>query len=848
MALEVAEAEFELATGDAIAAESHFLEALRLLLGDVEDPSAGFDPYIPPSHVSLRDLSAAKIYFGLARSLSWQGRLIEAESWGRKALSNLKYYSPEVSSVLGQIFFEYGRYDDGQVMAQSAIDHLQSRCIPLGSLIFAHARALLAKVLVAKGDWKGAREQFDKIYAAESNETKAYQARLRDDPNRGLAYLFTGEPDRALGILGRAVEKDSDRFGPTHYNTMETESFRALALAKAGQEREALEALKRSFPVLLERWREIGDESVTLRARAQRLRLIAEGYIDLLLSEEGKTFGNQHGLNPDEATFQLAEAVIARAVHKDLISSSIRRVAGNEALAGLIRDRQDLERRLAAAQSGLSQALYVVDRDDNPELLEELQNKVDHLKTALVAVEQEVASKYPEYAELTNPEAPTTDEVRAVLQPGEVLLSTFVGDHGSFIWAVPATGPVAVGKVSLNKRQIAGAAAELRRALDPKVTLLGEIPAFDLQAAYNLYEALLKPVESAWRDAKALIVVADGPLGQLPLSILPTEPIELAADERILFEGYQKVSWLARDHGVTYLPSVASLTTLRDQPAGPDARRAFLGFADPLFSEEQALAAVTGEDEVQTAALVERGILPTRAFPIRLRSVAEMDDFDSAALAHLPRLPDTADEVRSIAVALNADLTRDVFLGKAANEATLKGLDLEGYKVLAFATHGLIPGDLDGLTQPALALTAPQVAGVEGDGLLTMSEILGLKLDADWVVLSACNTAAGEGAGAEAVSGLGRAFFYAGARALLVSNWPVETTSAKALTTDIFRRQFTDPNLSRAEALHQAMVALIDGPGYVDKDGRTVFSYAHPIFWAPFTLVGDGGSSQQTGS
>ncbi len=123
-----------------------------------------------------------------------------------------------------------------------------------------------------------------------------------------------------------------------------------------------------------------------------------------------------------------------------------------------------------------------------------------------------------------------------------------------------------------------------------------------------------------------------------------------------------------------------------------------------------------------------------------------------------------------------------------------------------------------------------------------MGEILELKLNADWVVLSACNTAAAQGAGAEAVSGLGRAFFYAGARSLLVTHWPVETTSAKALTTDVFRRQAHAPTLTRAEALRPARVGLIDGPGYVDAArGKSLFSYAHPIFWAPFALIGDGG-------
>ena len=131
--------------------------------------------------------------------------------------------------------------------------------------------------------------------------------------------------------------------------------------------------------------------------------------------------------------------------------------------------------------------------------------------------------------------------------------------------------------------------------------------------------------------------------------------------------------------------------------------------------------------------------------------------------------------------------------------------------------------------------------GGQDDGLLTMGEILGLRLNADWVVLSACNTGAGEGTGAEAISGLGRAFFYAGTRALLVSNWPVETISAKTLTTTLFQRQAADPTLSRSEALNRTMLDLIDRSGYMDAEGRIVFSYAHPVFWAPFSLVGDGG-------
>jgi CHAT domain-containing protein len=228
----------------------------------------------------------------------------------------------------------------------------------------------------------------------------------------------------------------------------------------------------------------------------------------------------------------------------------------------------------------------------------------------------------------------------------------------------------------------------------------------------------------------------------------------------------------------------------------------------------------------------------TRGVPVKLRASPQLQGVNSAELGLLPRLPDTAEELKSIALVLNADPSKVLNLGIKANEQTVKSAELSKYKIIVFATHGLVPGDLDGLTQPALALSAPDVAGVAGDGLLTMEEILGLKLDADWVVLSACNTGASAGAGAEAASGLG---LYAGTRAVLVTNWSVESVSARALVTDIFRRQATDPQLTRAAALRGAMNALMDGPGLTDLSGKSLYSYAHPIFWAPYTIIGDGG-------
>ena len=372
----------------------------------------------------------------------------------------------------------------------------------------------------------------------------------------------------------------------------------------------------------------------------------------------------------------------------------------------------------------------------------------------------------------------------------------------------------------------------MRRALDPDAESLADIPDFDVGLAYRLYQALLAPTVDTWRPRREIVLVADGPLGQLPFSLLPTEPTETGADTAIPFDRYTRVAWLARSHAVTVMPTVTSLAALRALPA-IGGKEPFIGFGDPVFSTEQLAAAPPQEAP---------GAVTTRGVKLHLRSVPRLRGVDAAELALLPRLPDTAEEIRAMAETMHADMAQDVFVGKSASETTVRNAPLRDYRVVAFATHGLVPGDLTGLTEPALALTAPAVSGGQAeDGLLTMGEIFELKLDAEWVVLSACNTGTAAGASAEAVSGLGRAFFYAGTRALLVSNWPVETSSARALTTDVFSRQTADPTIGRAEALRQAHVALIDGPGYRDPaSGKPLFSYAHPIFWAPFTLIGDG--------
>src|SRR5262249_51531458 len=156
-------------------------------------------------------------------------------------------------------------------------------------------------------------------------------------------------------------------------------------------------------------------------------------------------------------------------------------------------------------------------------------------------------------------------DVKSSLHPGEALIATYVAPTQTYIWAVPASGPIAFAIAPLGHAQIKAMVKQLRKALDPEAATLAEIPPFDVDTAHQLYQALLKPVEAGWKGANNLLVVAQGPLAQLPFDVLVTEPYQLPAPGPgdVRFSGYRAVPFLARQMAVTWLPSVESLSSLR---------------------------------------------------------------------------------------------------------------------------------------------------------------------------------------------------------------------------------------------------------------------------------------------
>ena len=790
----------------------------------------------------------------LSQNLTRQHRLMEAEIEARQAVKEALGFGGVESDLtaravrrLASVMLAQRRINDAEQLARAAIRILDSSSFPSDSLEMCNARMFLGNVLRQKGDFPEAMKQFDLAREGMKENADLYDTMFTRNRNLMLTLLKTGRLDEAMRIVSHVYEWNRKNFGGKHPETIMSLGLRGMANAMAGNDRQAFEDFSSALPVLMGQG---GKEDVPNQLR----RAILETYIDFLGRIYGTPLEKELGIRASDEAFQIAGYLGGQSIQTAFGESSARAAAAYDPeLSDLVRQEQNMNRQNQALQDNLSDAMMAPPDQQDPKALNTLKTTIENLTRARNLILDEINRRFPKYANFTSLQPVTIDKVRESLQQNEALISIFTADKKTYIWAVPEKGEIRFSVTPLGKKDLTQMVSHLRRALDPNPSTLGDIPAFDLIQAYHLYSRLLKPVEPAWKDAKDLLITVNGPLGNLPLSLLPTEPVNLADEKGELFSNYREVPWLIRKASVTMLPSVNALVTLRSLPESDLKRKAFAGFGDPIFNLEQlamdesskSIAPVNKETTSGNIQLAGLGVkVQVRGVRITGKGNLDDDQMISAQLNQLARLPDTAEEIRSIAKVLGTDAKASIFLGKDFSHHRLKNVNLSDRRVIAFATHALVPGDLDGLDQPALAFSSPAVTGEKEDGLLTMDEILKLKLNADWVVLSACNTGASEGKGAEAVSGLGKAFFYAGTRALLVTMWSVETTSAQKLVTGIFQSQEENKALSRAQALRKSMLNLIDKETLKEETtGKIVASYAHPLFWAPFVIVGDPGRS-----
>jgi CHAT domain-containing protein/Tfp pilus assembly protein PilF len=499
--------------------------------------------------------------------------------------------------------------------------------------------------------------------------------------------------------------------------------------------------------------------------------------------------------------YQLFQGTTSSTVSKAVNQLAIRFAAGSDQLVQLVRKAQDLSLESERLDKLLIEATSKEPSQRDPNNEQQIRNRRQAIADERIQVETTLSQEFPDYAELGKPKPLSAQETQDLLADDEALI---VFDfHGLTGYAAVFT------RSSTGVFQLKATARDLEAQIKALRTSLAS--QFDQEGSYALYRSIFDPFAERIASKTRVSVVTNGALTSLPLQLL------VASDPA--GKKLQDVDWLVRKFAITILPSTASLKILREGKVATTAAQPMIGFGDPVFEKAQQIGTKQGVVNLN------------RTLPDFYRGV--IVDVKSLAEALTPP-PETADELRAVAGNLGAK-AEDIELGEAATVTNVKHARLDDYRVVYFATHALVAGEVEKFAkvkaEPSLVLSIPERPTEEDDGLLRASDIAMLKMNADFVVLSACNTAAGDKPGAEALSGLAQAFFYAGARSLLVSNWDVDSEATVALMIGVFDALKRDPHLSHAEALRLSMLRMIDHP--------TKPEWAQPKFWAPFIVVGE---------
>jgi CHAT domain-containing protein len=493
-------------------------------------------------------------------------------------------------------------------------------------------------------------------------------------------------------------------------------------------------------------------------------------------------------------------------------------------LSALAARRQELQDQWQTLERNAAEKLGEAASPSNEEV-DTIRSEQARIEAQIGEADAEIRRQYPEYYSLVEAPPLSLGEAFALVGAEESVIMIAPSEMGTHV-ALIDQGTAKWHTSRLSDREIRDAVSNLRKSLASEGLTEAEIARVELEQrplpfsradAFLLYRELLAPLEQHLQGKTHLYVVAGGALASLPFGVLVTSPPAGSDQDPDALLG---TDWLQARFAIVQLPSLQALQAIRrKRPSQPGAQKAFAGFGDPVLEGPNRLG--------------DKPPASSRGGQVRLiRSAGGGTIVSPADLKALDPLPGTATELTKLAQAFGREQS-EVYLREKATEPTVRNTDLNRFKVVAFATHGLLAGAISGVQEPGLVLTPPASATENDDGFLAASEVAQLRLSADWVILSACDTAGGDaGPESEALSGLARAFFYAGASSLLASHWPVRDDVAAQVTVEAILKQQQNQSLTRAKALQLAITAIRTDPN--DK------SRAHPAAWAPFTLVGEG--------
>lgn len=516
-----------------------------------------------------------------------------------------------------------------------------------------------------------------------------------------------------------------------------------------------------------------------VRAVADRLDGSADGELllaDRLSLELAMRLAVQRG--DMQLALNASQILVGSKVARSTRLAAARAGAANPALAARMRSLQDAEQAFRRANS-----VYLLLLGNGGDW-EAARGSRDAALTELTRQRAALAQSDPSWAALTAHRAVSPDELAASLAKHEAALAIIPALGSSFV-LFANEGSTQVQRMKPTRAAFAGSAMQLRRALDRGT--------FDPFAAHDLYRAIFVDLPAAaLRKARALRIVTGDDAAAIPFAALLEQPMGRIGT---------RAPFLIRRYAIAISPT---LVPVQKQDRQSVAQGTMLAFGAPT---------PFGADRLADSS-------PARARTVLASSVFRGGKADAISLAGLPSL-----ESAEVATVARSMRNATVLTGAAASEDAFRAAPLDQYRVLLFATHALVAGDMEGITEPALVLARP-AASSQSDGVLTASEISLLRLDADWVILSACNTAAGDGGAAPAYSGLAQAFRYAGARTLMLSHWPVRDDAAAMITGHVLRDAAS--GRSPAESLRRAMLRVMDDPKLPGA--------SNPHVWAPFVV------------
>jgi CHAT domain-containing protein len=613
----------------------------------------------------------------------------------------------------------------------------------------------------------------------------------------GLARpILQARLDRTRGVTALALEQ------PGSADTDLQASISAFERSLPGSKPMAETALLAAAQAQLNK--EPGRATTLCRDAIRVLTTLATSTTPELMAPCLDTLGNAGMASNDPATrkalladmfsgMQLAQSNIT-AQQIAQAAARLQENARDPRVAEAIRHRQDLGDQLQTLQQQRDAAAA----GNNSAATAALDDKLKKAQADYAAAEAALQAASPNFGQLAQ-QVVSADAVFAALRPEEAVAVITLGPKDG--WTVVLhNNQLSATKINASVADVTTLVKTLRAGIEPTEHL----PTFDPVPAEKIYQLTLAQQAAALDGVRTLVVAPSGPLLAIPFEVLLTGPTDA--------NDLAKAPWLLRRFTIEHVPAAANFVSLRKASGGSRAAQPWFGFGDFI---------------PVTLAQAQR------SFPGASCAESAQD------LAGLPILPAAKTELAAARTLLGASPNAEL-LGAAFTKPAVLKTPLKDYRILHFATHAILPSELTCQSEPAIITSDPAGAQNADQALLTSSDVTQLDLDADLVILSACNSGGGNGGGTggESLSGLARAFFFAGARALLVTHWSVNDKMAAYLVTQTLAKMRDNPGEGAAGALREAQLAVLNQAG----NGLPAV-IAHPFFWAPFALIGAGGAS-----